>query len=644
MVHTIAERLASSARRSFVGRRDEIDLLRRTVGGPSPDCLVAFLHGPGGVGKSRLLEALLAEGLADVTAIRLDCREVEPTPAGLLDATGAALGIAGSADLPAIVEQFALRGRTLLVLDTYEVFGLLDTWVRQVFLPALPESTTTIIAGRDPPRPAWLVGVGWAGLVRAIRLGPLTADEAIVMLAVRGVGEPHASDVNRFARGHPLALELAAGALVARPDEPIRFVPTPEMLERLLEVFLDRLSPSERESVEASCTARRVTEPILRALLDRDSVREEYDGLARLPFVERTPDGLLLHDVVRETVGRELAQRDPEASARYLSRAARFFTAQAQRPARRLWEATADLIFLLKNPVLRDACFPLEGSAHTVEPATEGDDTAVREIIARHESAPAAAVLLAWWERHPETFAIARGPDGAADAMVQVARLDLIDPELLDADPVAQSWLEHQRRVPLGDGYRVLGMRRWLGRESGELLSPPVAACWLDVKRVYMQLRPNLARLYSVMTELDAQSPIFTPLGFAAIGQPTQLGDATHQPVWLDFGPGSVDGWLSRLIDAEVEVAEAALVSSGTDAGVAGNLSPREVDVLVLIADGLSNRGIGARLVISEKTVGRHVSNIFAKLGIHSRAQAARIAAEQRLTSGQELASRQDAN
>ncbi|MFC5064661.1 response regulator transcription factor [Actinomycetospora atypica] len=59
-----------------------------------------------------------------------------------------------------------------------------------------------------------------------------------------------------------------------------------------------------------------------------------------------------------------------------------------------------------------------------------------------------------------------------------------------------------------------------------------------------------------------------------------------------------------------------------------GGLSGRERQVLELIADGLSNRDIGARLVISEKTAGRHVSNIFAKLEVHTRAQATRYAAE----------------
>jgi DNA-binding NarL/FixJ family response regulator len=51
-------------------------------------------------------------------------------------------------------------------------------------------------------------------------------------------------------------------------------------------------------------------------------------------------------------------------------------------------------------------------------------------------------------------------------------------------------------------------------------------------------------------------------------------------------------------------------------------LTPRELEVLRLIAQGLRNREISARLHISEKTVGNHVSNVFRKLQVADRVQA----------------------
>jgi LuxR family maltose regulon positive regulatory protein len=51
-------------------------------------------------------------------------------------------------------------------------------------------------------------------------------------------------------------------------------------------------------------------------------------------------------------------------------------------------------------------------------------------------------------------------------------------------------------------------------------------------------------------------------------------------------------------------------------------LSDRELDVLHLIAEGLSNREIGLRLYLSPNTIKRHANNIYEKLGVHSRTEA----------------------
>jgi DNA-binding CsgD family transcriptional regulator len=56
---------------------------------------------------------------------------------------------------------------------------------------------------------------------------------------------------------------------------------------------------------------------------------------------------------------------------------------------------------------------------------------------------------------------------------------------------------------------------------------------------------------------------------------------------------------------------------------VLGLLTRREEDVLELLADGLTNREIAARLFISEKTVGTHIGHVYDKLGVHSRVEAA---------------------
>nr|WP_084755902.1 helix-turn-helix transcriptional regulator [Pseudonocardia thermophila] len=87
----------------------------------------------------------------------------------------------------------------------------------------------------------------------------------------------------------------------------------------------------------------------------------------------------------------------------------------------------------------------------------------------------------------------------------------------------------------------------------------------------------------------------------------------------------------------ELDTADAAFTELGAVTGradvaarrggaVPAGLTARELEVLTCLAAGQTNREIAAALVISEKTVARHLSNIFAKLGVTSRTAAAAYA------------------
>jgi DNA-binding NarL/FixJ family response regulator len=70
-----------------------------------------------------------------------------------------------------------------------------------------------------------------------------------------------------------------------------------------------------------------------------------------------------------------------------------------------------------------------------------------------------------------------------------------------------------------------------------------------------------------------------------------------------------------------------ALVREFLESGETGDpLTPRELEVVKLIAEGYTSRAIGEELVISEKTVERHRSNILEKLGMRDRVELTRYA------------------
>lgn len=62
-------------------------------------------------------------------------------------------------------------------------------------------------------------------------------------------------------------------------------------------------------------------------------------------------------------------------------------------------------------------------------------------------------------------------------------------------------------------------------------------------------------------------------------------------------------------------------------------ITPRELEILTLIAEGLSNKQIAARVFVSENTVKTHSSRVFDKLGVQRRTQAVQLARQLRLIS-----------
>jgi len=83
-----------------------------------------------------------------------------------------------------------------------------------------------------------------------------------------------------------------------------------------------------------------------------------------------------------------------------------------------------------------------------------------------------------------------------------------------------------------------------------------------------------------------------------------------------------------RQLGAEPDISRVEAFSRSATRATASGLTGREVQVLALVATGKTNRAIASELVISEKTVARHVSNIFTKLGLSSRSGATAYAYE----------------
>jgi DNA-binding CsgD family transcriptional regulator len=106
------------------------------------------------------------------------------------------------------------------------------------------------------------------------------------------------------------------------------------------------------------------------------------------------------------------------------------------------------------------------------------------------------------------------------------------------------------------------------------------------------------------------------------------LGDEVSADLEFDAAAAAFEE-----LDATTDLASLGSLR-GTAPRPPGGLTDREVEVLRLVAAGKTNRAVASELVLSEKTVARHVANIFTKLGVSSRAAATAYAYEHGLVTG----------
>ena len=197
-------------------------------------------------------------------------------------------------------------------------------------------------------------------------------------------------------------------------------------------------------------------------------------------------------------------------------------------------------------------------------------------------------------------------------------------------------------RVLLADDQRVVreGLGTLLGLLEGiELVA--TAADGEEALRLAAEQNPDVVLMDLRMPRMDGIEATrrLAARGTSAIALTTYADDATV----LGALRAGARGYLTKDAGAEeirsaleaVARGEAALdpaVQHHVVAALAGRdgaacelpdgLTPREAEVLALIADGLSNTEIAERLVVSAATVKSHINHIFAKAGVRDRAQA----------------------
>ncbi len=511
MSSRLADRLAAARRRRFIGRTAELTLFESAIAAEELPFFVLYVYGPGGLGKTSLLSqfARLA-GQGQVLAYALDARNIEPTPEAFNAGLCLAMGIAPTSSP---TDALAARpGRHVILVDTYELLAPLDSWLRDVFLPQLPERVLVVLASRNPPAPAWRADPGWQPFLRSLPLRNLSPEEGRDYLIQRDVPEEELKTVLDFTHSYPLALSLVADLYDQRSGFHFKATEAPDVIKILLEQFLQQVpGPAHRAALESCALVRVTTESLLAQLVGLPDANELFEWLRGLSFIQTRPGGLFPHDLARESLVADLRWRNPEWYAELHRRARVFYTHRLQAtqgPEQQL--ALFDFVYLHRdNPVVRPF-FEWQAGGRSVPDRLRKDDIpALVAMVASHEGATSVPLAEHWLARQPHNVIVFRDSEDQPAGFMTLVALEQATPEDRALDPgVATAWDFLRRKAPLRPGESATYFRFWMAADTYQAVSPIQSLIFINMVRHYFT--PGLAYTFYACADPDFWLPIFS--------------------------------------------------------------------------------------------------------------------------------------
>ena len=253
------------------------------------------------------------------------------------------------------------------------------------------------------------------------------------------------------------------------------------------------------------------------------------------------------------------------------------------------------------------------------------DASSIQKPFALLGMSQGAATCLSYAVKHPERVSklvlygayargIARRSDPNAEriysAIVELARLGW------GTDNPAFRQVFTSRFIPRGSDEQF----EWFNDLCRKTTSPEVAAKLLQA-RAEINVTELLAKVRTPTLVVHARNDAVTPISEGRLlaseipgAQFVELDSSNH--ILLENEPA----W-TRFCEAVLDFMNVPNTAADKNS-VFASLSPREGEILTLMTEGLGNSEIAERLSISEKTVRNHVSNLFDKLGVWTRAQA----------------------
>ena len=562
MSPSLADRLMQARHTRFVGRDGELSVFESALRAEILPFYILHIFGPGGVGKTTLLQefALLSERYG-AHPIYLDARHIDLSPDAFIKSLGVLLGQHNGTSIPDLLD--ASSQRTVILIDTYEVLTPLDGWLRTNFLPQLPDTVLTVLAGRNAPDVAWQGDSGWQDLVRVISLRNLSQEEGRAFLSKRGLPADHQQGILEFTHGHPLALSLVVEVFSQRGHVGLHPEEAPDVIKTLLERFVQQVpGPAHRTALEACALVRVTTETLLGEMLGMptsgpasEGVHALFEWLRELSFIESSTEGIFPHDLARETLVADLRWRNPDWYVELHHRARKFYTDRLnQTTGLTQQRLMLDTVFLHRDNAVIRSFFDWQTTGSMIPyPLEENDIPTLEKFVAKHEGEESAGLAMHWFRKFPQNVTVWRDTEGSPLGFILSLPLHLLQVEGAKLDPAVESAKEFlESHAPLRKDEVGTLFRFWMDKDVYQGVSPIQSLIFIQVAKHYLTT-PGLAFTFFPCADPDFWAAILSYAELTRFPEADfEIGGKRYGIYGHDWRVMSPAVWIGRLAEKEV--------------------------------------------------------------------------------------------
>ncbi|MFD2611596.1 helix-turn-helix transcriptional regulator [Paenibacillus gansuensis] len=671
--------------RLLVGRSEEVKAFLDILEDDRRTKRLIHLYGTAGVGKSCLLDELQRQTkIRGMASIVLDSEGFWRSPDALcmhilksLDKAEPDNGDKVDASLlertTRTLNAMAQNGRLVFFLDNYEMMESLDHWFREYFISALHSNVLVVTAGRHALPGAWAISPVWRPRMARFHLAHLSREAVERYAHYCQISDPSLiGDIWQRSKGHPLTLSLLAffweqgmppGGDESNTEEA-------DSLPFIVNQWLREI-PGEhmRPFVEAASVLRSFNQDSLAFIMEREVATTEFYQLIRFSFVRRTDNGWTIHALMREAVNRELRLRSPQLYERLQSRAIIYAYERFRQAPRESRDREAlELTYYAGDALIQALMHWFDPTPLPFEPVGADNREELEQYI-RYRQETAASQTIKLFDpltNRPFEFKLTAEQHLHSLKWFNLDRLLALDYDvlrvmrsetgriavLIATVPINRKTmpylLEHPCARPYFASLTAEELKRFTVPEHTR------SGWFIDMvdQDDYESAAQHTAighYLHSLMftgeflLRTPPPHPFFTAahesLGFdVASAFHTSYDGVTPTPIFVrDTQGDQLDAYIRKLVKRsgcriELPLDERQATESGInpDRAAGGRipkldgLTAREQEVAALVADGLTNGEIAARLYLSEVTVKKHLKSIFEKQDVSSRTQLVR--------------------